>query len=229
MSKNKTEKILLGSGKLYLMEFDGEVPELENITLPENLLGYIQGGATIEYKPTFYDVKDDLGYIVETYLTDEEASLKTGILTFDGTTLEKLCDTARVTEDVEKKLRIVKFGGVGNAKHAKYLICFHHEDKKKGDVWVIIVGSNQSGFSLAFTKDKETVIDAEFKALTQDEEGTLIQYIEKDESIGSEAEGDGTGDTDTGESTEPETEGDETGNTDTGENTEPEDPEETVG
>lgn len=179
-----SKRITLGSGKLYLTEFTGEeIPDVEEITTAENLLGYIQGGATLEYKPTFYEAKDDLGYVIKTIITEEEATLKSGVLTFNGDTLEKLCDTARVTEDAEKKLRIVKFGGIGNAKRAKYLICFHHEDPIDGDIWVIIVGNNQAGFSLAFAKDKETVIDAEFKALAQDDEGTLIKYIENDKTI----------------------------------------------
>lgn len=178
-----SKRITLGSGKLYVTEFTGSIPETDTITVADNLLGYISGGATLEYKPTFYEAKDDLGYVVKTIITEEEATLKSGVLTFNGKTLEKLCDTARVTEDSEKKLRTVKFGGVSNAKRAKYLVCFHHEDPIDGDIWVIIVGNNQAGFSLAFAKDKETVIDAEFKALAQDDEGTLIKYIEKDSSI----------------------------------------------
>jgi hypothetical protein len=179
-----SKRITLGSGKLYLTTFDGTLPETDTICVADNLLGYIKGGATLEYTPTFYEAKDDLGYVVKTIITEEEALLKSGILTFNGNTLDKLCDTSRVTEDAEKKIRIVKFGGVGNAKRAKYVICFHHEDPIDGDIWVMIVGNNQSGFSLAFAKDAETVIDAEFKALAQDDEGTLIKYIEEDSSIG---------------------------------------------
>ena len=178
-----SKRITLGSGKLYLKVFEGTLPETTAICVPDNLLGYIKGGATLEYTPTFYEAKDDLGYVVKTIITEEEALLKSGVLTFNGNTLDKLCDTARVTEDATKKLRTVKFGGVGNAKRAKYVICFHHEDKIDGDIWVMIVGSNQSGFSLAFAKDAETVIDAEFKALAQDDEGTLIKYIEEDSTI----------------------------------------------
>lgn len=179
-----SKRITLGSGKLYVTEFTGEaIPEVETITVEENLLGYIQGGATIEYKPTFYDAKDDLGYVIKTIITEEEVTLKSGVLTFNGNTLDKLCDTSRVTEDTDKKTRTVKFGGIGNAKRAKHLLCFHHEDPSDGDIWIIIVGNNQAGFSLAFAKDKETVIDAEFKALTQDDEGTLIKYIEEDKTI----------------------------------------------
>jgi hypothetical protein len=46
-------------------------------------------------------------------------------------------------------------------------------------VWIVVRGVNQAGFSIAFAKDKETVIDAEFKCLPQDDEGTLIQYVEE--------------------------------------------------
>ena len=34
---------------------------------------------------------------------------------------------------------------------------------------------------MAFLKDKETVIDAEFKALPGDDQGTLITFIEETE------------------------------------------------
>lgn len=177
------KRITLGSGKLYLIPFTETVPDKETICVESNLFGYIKGGATLEYAPTFYEAKDDLGYVTKPIITEETATLKSGILTFNGNTLEKLCDTGRVTEDAQKKIRTIKIGGVGNAQGNKYVICFHHEDPIDGDIWVIVVGQNQAGFSLAFAKDAETVIDAEFKCLAQDGEGTLIQYIEEDTSI----------------------------------------------
>ena len=184
MAKTAPKRIALGSGKLYIMTYDGStVPETDLICVDENLIGYIQSGATLEYTPEFYEAKDDLGFVSKTIITSEEAVLKSGIMTFNGNTLQQLCDTGRVSEDTEEHLRIVKIGGVGNARRESYVIVFHHEDPIDGDIWVVIVGKNQSGFSLAFTKDKETVIDAEFKALPQDEEGTLIKYIEKDMTI----------------------------------------------
>lgn len=173
------KKITLGSGKLYVTEFTGDcVPEKTVIETESNLIGYISGGATVEYKPTYYEAKDDLGQIVKTIITEEEATLKSGVLTFNGNTLAKLCATARVTEDEEKGIRTVLIGGVGNQDGKSYVIHFLHEDKIDGDVRVTIVGKNQSGFSLAFTKDKETVIDAEFKAQPQDADGTLIRFEE---------------------------------------------------
>lgn len=68
-------------------------------------------------------------------------------------------------------------------RRKRYVLCFHHVDAVDGDIWVMIVGNNQSGIELAFAKDKESVIDAEFKALPSDSDGTLITYIEEDKSI----------------------------------------------
>lgn len=182
MSKTP-KRITLGSGKLYLIPYTDTVPEVSEICVAENLLGYIKNGATLEYAPTFYEAKDDLGYVTKVIITEETATLKSGVLTFNGNTLKTLCATGRVIEDASTKTRTLKIGGIANATGEKYVICFHHEDPIDGDIWVVIVGQNQAGFSLAFAKDAETVIDAEFKCLSQDDEGTLIKYIEADASI----------------------------------------------
>lgn len=175
------ERIVLGSGFLYVMDFDNSsrtIPENSVIEKESNLLGLIQGGAVLTYKPIFYEAKDDMGKVSKTILTDEEATLKSGIMTWCGKTLEKICETARVSEDAQKKIRTVKIGGISNATGKKYVIHFVHKDEIDGDIRVTIVGNNQAGFSIAFAKDKETVIDAEFKAAPQDNEGTLILYQE---------------------------------------------------
>lgn len=177
------EKIVLGSGKLYIDEFTGTLPEDAVLEVETKLLGYIQGGATLSYKPSFYEAKDDLGIVSKKMITDEEAILKSGVMTWNGNTLKKLSSTARVTEDTTKKIRTVKIGGAGNHDGKKYVIHFVHEDAVDGDIRITIVGSNEAGFELAFAKDKETVINAEFKAQPQDNEGTLILYKEDDNSI----------------------------------------------
>ena len=171
------EKIVLGSGNLYVMDFDGEIPESSIIETEGNLLGLIQGGGTIEYKPSFYSAKDDLGLVEKEILTDEEVTFKSGIMTWNGKTLDKLCSTAKVTESAGK--RTVKIGGIGNYNGKDYIIRFVHKDEQDGDIRITIVGKNQAGFSLAFAKDKETVIDAEFKAKPHDKEGTKIIYEEE--------------------------------------------------
>lgn len=177
--KRDAEVITLGSGDLMIKEYDEDkgIPTYKDFSAETELLGRIQGGAAIEYKGTWYEAKDDSGIAQKTIITEEEATLKSGVITWNGKTLEKLCSTARVEEN--NGIRTVKIGGVSNNNGKSYALCFHHKDKVDGDVHVIIRGVNQAGFSLKFAKDKETVIDAEFKCLPQDEEGTLIQYVEE--------------------------------------------------
>lgn len=173
------ESIVLGSGDLYCTEFQGTdtaIPADDVIETEDNRLGHIKGGAEIEYAPEFYEAKDDMGKVSKVIITEEEATLKSGIMTWCGTTLEKLCQTARVTESAGK--RTVKIGGIGNATGKKYLLRFVHKDTQDGNIRVTVVGNNQAGFTIAFAKDSETVIDAEFKAQPMDEEGTLILYEE---------------------------------------------------
>ncbi|MEH6942952.1 hypothetical protein [Bacillus sp. JJ722] len=173
------DKITLGSGKLFYMEYTGTIPENTAIETEQNRLGYISGGATLEYKPSFYTAKDDLGMVSKEILTEEEVTFKSGVLTFNGKTLAILSSTARVTDDSETGIRTVKIGGAGNQNGKSYVIHFLHEDPADGDIRVTIVGTNQAGFTLAFAKDKETIIDAEFKAKPHDDEGTLIRYQEE--------------------------------------------------
>ena len=90
----------------------------------------------------------------------------------------KICSTARVTDDTSTGKRTVKIGGMGNYDGKKYVIRFVHEDPADGNIRLTIVGNNQSGFSITFAKDKETVINPEFKAQPLDSEGTLIIYEE---------------------------------------------------
>ena len=107
------ESIVLGSGDLYCTEFEGtdkELPTNETIETEENRLGHIKGGAEIEYSPSFYEAKDDMGKVSKVIITEEEATMKSGIMTWCGLTLEKLCQTARVTNDAANGKRIVKIG-----------------------------------------------------------------------------------------------------------------------
>ena len=177
VKRSENDKITLGSGDLMIKEYTDTMPTYKEFDPETDLLGRIQGGATIEYSGEWYDAKDDSGKAVKTIITEEEATLKSGVITWNGKTLEKLCSTARVTDS--DGVRIVKIGGVGNHNGKSYALCFHHTDKIDGDIWVVVRGVNKGGFSISFAKDKETVIDAEFMCLPQDDEGTLIQYIEE--------------------------------------------------
>lgn len=177
MAKRDKTNITLGSGKLYLAPYTDTVPTVDTLCVAENLLGYIKGGASLEYTEEPYEEKDDLGFVSKVITTSEEAILKCGLLTWNGNTLKNLIDRCKVTEAGGK--RTVKIGGAGNTQGANYAVCFHHEDKTDGDLWILIVGRNTAGATLSFAKDAGTVIEPEFKALAQDEDGTLVQLVEE--------------------------------------------------
>ena len=177
MAKRDKTSITLGSGKIYLMPHTNTVPNVEAICVEGNLLGYIKGGASLEYTQETYEEKDDLGFVSKIITTSEEAILKCGLLTWNGTTLKSLIDRCQVTEASGK--RTVKIGGAANGQGTNYAICFHHEDETDGDLWILIVGRNTAGATLTFAKDAGTVLEPEFKALPQDDNGTLVQLIEE--------------------------------------------------
>ena len=177
MAKRDKNTITLGSGKIYLTAFSETMPTVDTLCVPENLLGYIKGGAALEYTQETYEEKDDLGYVSKIITTNEEAILKCGLLTWNGETLKKLVDRCKSTEAAGK--RTTKIGGAGNAQGGYYAICFLHEDKVDGNVWILIKGRNTAGATLTFSKDEGTVVEPEFKAMPHDDDGTLIELIEE--------------------------------------------------
>lgn len=167
------DRIMLGSGHTYVMEFTGTIPTDETIETADNLIGATSGGASLEYTQEKYTATSDDGTRTKTITTSEEVLLKTGIMTFDANNLKKLVSTGRVTTEGNKQT--LKIGGSNNDDGLSYLVRFVHKDKKDGNVRATIVGKNQGGLTMEFAKDKEVVVDAEFKAESMDTEGTLIQ------------------------------------------------------
>lgn len=177
MAKRDKKTITLGSGKIYIMEHNADtLPTVDTICKEENVLGYIKGGAALEYTQEPYEEKDDLGLASKIIVTNEEAVLKCGLLTWNGETLKYLVDRCKVTEAAGKRTTLI--GGANNAQGKDWDICFHYEDKKDGDLWVLLRGQNTAGVSLTFAADAGTVIEPEFKALPR-ADGTLIELIEE--------------------------------------------------
>lgn len=177
MAKRDKSTITLGSGRIYLTAFSDTMPTVDTLCVEDNLLGYIKGGAALEYTEETYEEKDDLGIVSKIITTSEEAILRCGLLTWNGETLKKLIDRCSSTESAGK--RTTKIGGAGNAQGGYYAICFHHEDKVDGDLWILIKGRNTAGASLTFGTEAGTVIEPEFKALPHDDNGTLIELVEE--------------------------------------------------
>lgn len=177
MAKRDKKTITLGSGRIYLVTYADTMPTVDTICVEENLLGYIKGGAALEYTQETYEEKDDLGFVSKIITTNEEALLKCGLLTWNGATLQKLIDRCKSTESGGK--RTTKIGGAGNAQGSYYAICFFHEDLIDGNLWVLIKGRNTAGATLTFATDSGTVVEPEFKAMPHDDAGTLIELIEE--------------------------------------------------
>ena len=175
--RTNPDKITLGSGKAYIMEYAGTMPEVSAICVDDNLLGKIQGGAELTYTTETHEERDDLGTVAKVVVTADEAILKLGLITFNGETMAKLADRCKVTEAEGK--RTLHIGGAGNAQGKEWVVCFHHHDATDGDIWVMVRGANQAGLTLAFAVDAGSKLEPEIKALPCDDAGTLITYVEQ--------------------------------------------------
>lgn len=177
--RENPDKITLGSGKIYILEYSGTMPEIDAFCKEENLLGKIKGGAQLTYTTETHDEQDDLGTTSKVIITKEAATLKLGLITFNGQTIAKLNDRCKVTEDKTKGRRTLHIGGAGNSQGKQWAYCFHHHDKEDGDAWVRVRGANQAGLALAYAMDAGSKLEPEIKALPSDAEGTLIIYDEE--------------------------------------------------
>ena len=167
--------VLLGSGVLYLEEFDSVAGISDDTALEvaDNQVGRIQGGASLEYKPEEYEVMDDMGEVVKRFITKEEATFKSGILTWAMENLAKLAPAAFTSDATEKTITI---GGAQSL--TSYALRFVHTKDDATKLRITMVATAGSGFTLTFEGKKETVIDAEFKALSQSD-GTLVEIREE--------------------------------------------------
>jgi hypothetical protein len=177
MAKRGKDTITIGSAKAYMMVVEDAMPTKDDLFKDENRVGHIKGGAALEYTEETYEEKDDLGLVSKIITVSEEALLKMGLITWNGETLTKLIDRCKVEE--ASGVRTVKIGGAGNAQGKYYAIGLHHEDKKDGDIWVIIKGRNTAGVTLTLAADEGTLLEPEFKAVPHDEDGTLVELIEE--------------------------------------------------
>lgn len=177
MAKRDNKTITIGSATPYIMPYTDTVPTVDEICKSEFQLGDIKSGAAVEYSANAYTEKDDLGRVSKIVTIDEELVVKMGLITWNGTTLQQLIDRCKVTEEGGK--RITKIGGAGNAQGKYYVICLHHKDPVDGDLWILIVGRNTAGLTLTLSTEEGTLLEPEFTALPQDEDGTLCQLIEE--------------------------------------------------
>ena len=176
-----TKEIVLGSGKLYCIPYvpGTVIGSLADYCIEDNRIGLIQGGAQISYTPTVYEVKDDMNVIYKRFITAEEATLTSGILTWNLDALNSFIGNKYFYINDEGN-KVMKLGGSGAREMDEYLVVFCHEFRNKNKIYVGMAATNDAGLTLAFQPDKETVIDAEFRAISNDDGGCIL-IIEEEE------------------------------------------------
>ena len=97
MAKNE---VILGSGKLYIVDFDADsgIPENTQFETEANSVGSIKGGASLSYEGEVYEVVDDAGFVLQRFVSKEEVLFKSGILSWDLKNLERLSMTGKITD-----------------------------------------------------------------------------------------------------------------------------------
>lgn len=172
----KIDSIVLGAGELYLMTTnDGNIPDNATIETEANNVGHCSGGATLEYKPETYDVKNQYNRIVKRFIKGEEISFKTGVLTWELELLTRL-STAKFQNDTEAKVKKLTFGAGGAL--ATNIVRFVHVKDNGKKIRLTLIGQAGNGFSLEFSGEKETTIDAEFMAIEK-KKGFLAEITEE--------------------------------------------------
>ena len=176
------KRIPLGSGQIYVVKYAGTIPADETFETEANRLGHIKGGASLTYTPTYYTAKDDLNKVQKTILTEEEAKLTCGIITWNANTLKKLCANGTVTETAASGTtpgkRTLKIGGLENQNIENFAFRFVNKDATDGDIRITVVGNNQSGITMTWAKDTETAINPEIVCAPMSD-GTLIMFEEE--------------------------------------------------
>ncbi|MBU9746585.1 hypothetical protein KTH81_22445 [Lachnospiraceae bacterium ASD3451] len=159
---NENDEIIFGAADVYMYEFTGNtIPENATIETNDHLVGHTSGGASVEYKPTKYDVENSYGKVVRSYVTKEEITAKTGLLSWK---LERLAllSTARFTTSRENKLRVLEFKGGSNLSNV--LIRFVHTKENGKKLRFTMIGQGGNGFTIPF-ETKEATVDAEIMAI----------------------------------------------------------------
>lgn len=167
-----TKDMLLGSGDLYIMAYGGTIPENTTIEVAGNMIGGIKGGATVSYTPTIYSVSDDMRRMKKSLITAEEATFKTGYLSFDLGEIAKIALGSTLQETYSGTKSTLSVGG--GQTISEYLLRFVHTMGNGKKVRITMIGTPVSGFELAFSPENESVINAEFSAVPMNAQGNLF-------------------------------------------------------
>lgn len=170
-----SDVIVLGSGKLFLGAVENpETADEATIEAALTEVGRISSGASLIYKPNFTDVYAGTE-LIKSFVTREEVTFRTGILTWLVDNLQIL-SPATVVTDGTTGAKTITIGKQGDMP-INYLR-FVHDKKDGGEIKAdILKAQSSNGFTLEFNPEKETVVDYEFRALSCTD-GTLVKIEE---------------------------------------------------
>lgn len=164
LANNGSDTILLGGGAVYIMPIEGatSIPDDNVIETPANNVGWCESGAKIQYKPKLADIYNQYDQLVKRFITRENLTFKTGILTWNLENLSKLSNANFVPATENNLERRVVFTGTGALNTVLLRFVYIKENGKA--IRFTMVGQGGNGFGLDFS-DKATSIDAEIQGI----------------------------------------------------------------
>lgn len=171
-----TRDLQLGSGKLYVKKVTDEtkIPALKALCIEDNQIGWIKGGATIEYTIDTKEIYDDLRMVNETFITGEHGKLTTGLLTWNKAVIEALLNNETTDSDGS-----ILVGANGLSKMDKMIVIFEAIPTSGNVVRRFgMIGVSEAGLKLQYQPEDATVVDVEFASIA-DEDGHYIRIEEE--------------------------------------------------
>lgn len=173
---NVTRDLQLGSGKLYVKKVtsETEIPSLKALCIEDNQIGWIKGGATIEYTIDTKEIYDDLRMVNETFITGEHSKLTTGLLTWNKEVIEALINNETVSED-----GTILVGAQGMTKMDKLIVIFEAIPTSGNIIRRFgMIGVSEAGLNLQYQPEDATVVDVEFAGVA-DANGRYLRIEEE--------------------------------------------------
>lgn len=161
---NGNNEIILGGGAVYIMPVTGitAIPADTDIEVAQYNVGWCEGGFKVNYKPKTTEVYNQFEQLVKTFITREELSVKTGILTWNLKNLALLSNATMIPATQNNLTNTVVFTGSGELQTVLLRFVYTKENGKK--IRFTMVGQGGSGFGMDFG-DKATSVNAEIKGI----------------------------------------------------------------
>lgn len=164
LANNGNNTILLGGGAVYMMPIDGltSIPDDSVIEVDEYNVGNCVSGAKIQYKPKVTEVYNQYDQLVKKFITREDFTFKTGILSWNLDNITKLSNAHYIPATESNLESRVVFTGTGTLNTILLRFVYLKENGKA--IRFTMIGQGGNGFGFEFG-DKATSIDAEIQGI----------------------------------------------------------------